>query len=276
MKRVVFFILTCVHAFPGPALADLLALPGHLPAEVQYLRTGKESAEKAEKAGLEELASGNPCLTPMKADLEKFASHFPLVEAAQEAARAWVSEKEPSPVLVLHATRGAMLLKLELRLDKKVVHTDAVSLTRKPGSWAERVKAGACAITEAQLTSLVDKVAEPGRLVKCKMRKLEIFDLVEKISAFERAYLPERWLREARDRLEKKEGAAPELLRADQKVYRTGNESFASCNQGLALLEKESSGSLRVLREIAAAKPQVDLPAQAMEALSRLLRAGAK
>lgn len=254
------------------------ALAGAIPSHVLYLRTGKESAEEAEAAGKKEIANGNPCAGPLAKDLESLASDPAMVKASEDAAKGWLAEVKPGQHLLLRLSNGSMILRYELRGEKPgapgeevAVFRKEVKLSERPGTWRKRVGRGDCRITEAQKKTLIELVAEPTKLLGCKTRKLELLDHVAKVSNFLHEYVPDKWVEEAKERLLRREQRVPELLRSDDAIYRTNNQNFRSCSRGLELLELESAVTLRLLRDMAQQKPELELPLDTLDALDRLL-----
>lgn len=272
MKATVLLsLLLAADAFAGGAASSI-------GTHVLYHRTGKEKPAEAEAAGKKEIADGNPCAGPLALNLEALARDPAMRKASEDAAKGFLAEREPGQHLLLVLSNGSMLLRYELRGEKPGAPGEEVAVFRKelkltevPGTWRKRVGRGVCRLSATQKKAMVELVAEPTLLVACKARKLELFEHTSKLSNFLHEYVPDKWVEEARERLSRREQAAPELLRKDESVYRTNNLTHRSCRRGLELLEQESAATIRVLKDVAERKPDIELPLETVETLERLL-----
>lgn len=247
------------------------AAPGAIPAQLLYQRTGKEGPAEAELAGKREVENENSCALPLFRDLEALAADPAMRQAGEDAAKGWLAEREPTRHLVLLMANGSLHLRFELREDQKALFRKEVRLSERPGTFRQRLARGECRVKPAQKKALIDLVAEPTRLTACKSRKIEVLEAAGVVGTFLHEYIPEKWVDDALERLSRRVADAPEVLRKDQKSYRSNNQTFQACRRGLDMLEAEAGATIRVLRDISDHKAGTELPLEALDALERLL-----
>lgn len=264
-------------------LMPVIAAHGaEIPIHVQYARTGGETFEEAEELGQKEIENGNPCVTKMKRELNELAQS----DALRMAANSYISKTDEAdqigPHLVLRYLNESIELRFETRKPariedgkekspERVVLRKSVYLTKKSGSWKQRMDDAQCRVTDRSFKALLDVLKESELLQACKNRKVRLLEVSAKVSHYIHSYMPVSWIEEARKKLAEQRYDITGVLRQDNSIYREGNESYRECSKGLRLLEEEAAASVRVLNEVKAAKRSTDLPIHAIEELERTL-----
>lgn len=277
------FLTLSLFAQPGAyAAAKAVSFSSGAPIRVQYARTGRENAEQAEKLGKQEVQNGNPCVSRMSRELEKFSETAEMKEAVAAVMKA---NKDDSlmPALVLYYMNESMEIRFELRTvagrdefgvmhGEKAKYRKGVLINQKSGTWKERMDSGQCTVTERNIAALISEVRDADRLEACKARKVELLDASQKVRNYIHNYMPVNWIDEARRALSQQRYDVTGVLREDASIYREGNDSFRECAKGLRLLEDEAAASVRVLNEVKATKLNVqDIPVSELEDLERRL-----
>ncbi len=255
-----------------------------LPIYVQYAKTGRERPEQAEQLGKQESLNGNPCVSRMTRELEKFSRTEEMKEAIAAVLKANNDEnKTYKPNLVLYYMNESMEVRFELRKPavrddygimgaESAVFRKGVGISQRPGTWRERMDTNQCTVTERVFRALIDEMRDADRLETCKARKKELLDASQKVRNYIHNYMPVNWIDEARRALAQQRFDVTGVLREDASIYRQGNESFRECAKGLKLLEEEAAASVRVLNEVKATKLNTeDIPVAELEDLEKRL-----
>jgi|GEM_PF-5456797 len=283
MRKLVFYILLAKVFSPSVSAAEKVSVStSELPIRVQYAKTGRETPEQAEKLGKQETLNGNPCVSRMSRELEKFSDTEEMKDAVAAVLK---SSKDETlrPTLVLYYMNESMEVRFELRTTsvrddmgfvstEKAMYRKGVQISQKSGTWKERMDSGQCTVTDRNFAALITEIRDADRLESCKARKVELLDASQKVRNYIHNYMPVNWIDEARRALAQQRYDVTGVLREDASVYREGNGSFRECAKGLRLLEDEAAASVRVLNEVKATKLDVqDIPVTELEDLERRL-----
>jgi hypothetical protein len=268
---------------PSMAAGKAVAVDSRMPIRVQYARTGRETAEQAEALGKQESDNGNPCVSRMTRELEKFAETKDMKDATTAVLKANDKGRGLKPTLVLYYMNESMEIRYELRTSaardemgfmstEKAVYRKGIQISQKSGTWKERMDSGQCTVTEKTFAYLITELRDADRLEACKARKMELLDASKKVRNYIHNYMPVNWIDEARRALSQQRYDVTGVLREDASIYREGNDTFRECAKGLRLLEDEAAASVRVLNEVKATKLNVqDIPVTELEDLERRL-----